>query len=52
MAMISKHFQGSNLALANLLNASSFFPKASRYCHHLLFLAYEKSLSYQPSHAA
>ena len=32
-------FQGSNLALGNLLNASSFFQKASRNCHNLLFLA-------------
>ena len=33
--------QGSNLALANLLNASSFLQKASRNCHHLLFLVSE-----------
>ena len=32
-------YQGSNLALADLLNASSFLQKASRNCHHLLFLA-------------
>ena len=44
--------QGSNLALANLLNASSFLQKASRNCHHLLFLARgNKSLSYQPNYA-
>ena len=42
--------QGSNLALANLLNASSFLQKASRNCHHLLFLACgNKSLSYEPT---
>ena len=35
--------QGSNLALANLLNASCFLQKASRNCHHLLFLACENS---------
>ena len=29
--------QGSNLALTYLLNASSFFQKASRNCHHFLF---------------
>ena len=29
--------QGSNLALANLLNASSFFQKTSRNDYHLLF---------------
>ena len=39
--------QGSNLALANLLNACSFLQKASRNCHHLLFLAFgNKSLSH------
>ena len=39
--------QGSNLALANLLNACSFLQKASRNCHHLLLLASEnKSFSY------
>ena len=31
--------QGSNLALADLLNASSFLQKASRNCYHLLLLA-------------
>ena len=37
-----------NLALAYLLNASSFLQKASRNDHHLLFLAREnKSLLYQ-----
>ena len=42
--------QGSNLALANLLNASSFPQKASRNCFHLLFLACgNKSLSYEPN---
>ena len=30
---------GVNLALANLLNASSFLQKASRNRHQLLFLA-------------
>ena len=29
--------QGSNLAHAYLLNATSFLQKASRNCHHLLF---------------
>ena len=49
---VAHNFQGSNLALANLLNASSFLQKASRNCHHLLFLACEnKSLSYQPNYA-
>ena len=44
--------QGSNLALANLLNASSFLQKASRNCHHLLLLASEnKSFLYQPNYA-
>ena len=43
---------GSNLALAYLLNASSFLKKASRNCHHLLFLASgNKSLSYEPNYA-
>ena len=43
--------QGSNLALANLLNASTFLKKASRNCHHLLRLASEnKSFSYQPNY--
>ena len=45
-------WQGSNLALANLLNASSFLQKASKNCHHLLFLACgNKLLSYQPNYA-
>ena len=44
--------QGSSLALANLLKASSFLQKASRNSHHLLFLACgNKSLSYQPNYA-
>ena len=44
--------QGSNLALANLLNASSFLQKASRNCHHLQFLACGKeSLTYQQNDA-
>ena len=44
--------QGSNLALANLLNASSFLQNASRNCNHLLFLASgNKSLSFQPNYA-
>ena len=46
-----KVHQGSNLALANLLNARSFLQKASTNHHHLLFLASEnKSLLYQLSH--
>ena len=49
---VSVPLQGSNLALANLLNASSFLQKASRNCHHLLFLSCgNKSLSYQPNYA-
>ena len=40
--------QGSNLALAHLLNASSFLQKASRNCHHLLFLE-NRPLSCQPN---
>ena len=44
--------QGSNLAFANLLNARSFLKKASRNCHHLLFLACgNQSLSYEPNYA-
>ena len=44
--------QGSNLALANLLNASSFLQKASKNCHYLLFLASgNHPLSYQPYYA-
>ena len=45
--------QGSNSALAYLLNASSFLQKGSRNCHHLLFSACgNKSLSIQPNYAA
>ena len=48
----SGKLQGLNLALAILLNASSFLQKASRNCHHLLLLASEnKSFSYQPNYA-
>ena len=47
--LLSTHNQGSNLALANLLNASVFFKKASWNYHHLLFLASKyKSFSHQP----
>ena len=53
MEILCKTFlnkQGSNLALVNLLNASSFLQNASRNCHHLLLLASEnKSFSYQHS---